>query len=286
MKFSQRNGWKPEINKFQTDGIDVALRNGIWNTIKIHILEKLNSTFINTSGSPFQDFAIHLWSDFYKLTVDEIPKNDVVIIQLIKEYYFDLEWFEVYDFIEYLQVVLSNKIPLGIFNEEINKILKREFAGYRLLNGQIIPITNPLEIEEFNTSLRETIQFTSLNGANIHLTNALDKLSDRKKPDFRNSIKESISAVETTCRVLTRQNTLGAALNELEQKGIEIDTQLKSGFDKIYAFTNNKNSGIRHAIIDEHKVPDFNDAKYMLIVSSSFINFLIGKCQSKNIKIE
>jgi hypothetical protein len=85
---------------------------------------------------------------------------------------------------------------------------------------------------------------------------------------------------------LTGESTLGKALNALESKGIKIDDQLKNGFDKIYAFTNNKQSGIRHAIIEEHKNPDFDDAKYMLVVCSSFINYLVGKCKTLGIKIK
>lgn len=56
--------------------------------------------------------------------------------------------------------------------------------------------------------------YTSLNGANIHLTKALSLLSDRNKPDYRNSIKESISAVEATCKSLTGISTLDKALSK------------------------------------------------------------------------
>jgi len=43
------------------------------------------------------------------------------------------------------------------------------------------------------------------------LSRALELLSDRKQPDYRNSIKESISAVEATCQVFASKSraTLG-----------------------------------------------------------------------------
>ena len=39
---------------------------------------------------------------------------------------------------------------------------------------------------------------------------------------------------------------------------------------KIIARTNNKQSGIRHPIVDEHNDPDCDEAKYILLLSSAF----------------
>jgi len=127
--------------------------------------------------------------------------------------------------------------------------------------------------------LKKTKFLTALEGANIHLTNALELISDKKSPNYRNSVKESISAVESTCRIITGENTLGKALNKLESKGLNLNNQLKNGFDKIYAYTNDKNNGIRHAIVTSPTEPDFADAKYMLISCSAFINYLITKAE-------
>ena len=53
----------------------------------------------------------------------------------------------------------------------------------------------------------------------IHLNAALEKYAQRPIGDYRNSIKESISAVEALCREKTGENTLGKALNKLEKGG-------------------------------------------------------------------
>ena len=54
----------------------------------------------------------------------------------------------------------------------------------------------------------------------IHINKALALYSDRKKPDYENSIKESISAVESYCALITndKKATLGQALKQIEQK--------------------------------------------------------------------
>ena len=145
------------------------------------------------------------------------------------------------------------------------------------MGNKVAPISNQIEYDEIYETLKKTKYLTSLAGTNIHLTKAIDLLSDKQNPDFRNSIKESVSAVESTARVITGENTLGKALNKLESKGLEINNQLKTGFDKIYAYSNDKSSGIRHAIISAPTEPDFADAKYMLVSCSAFINYLISK---------
>jgi hypothetical protein len=286
MRFSQRIGKKPATKNIQLETIDEDLLNGLWNMVKIFVLDRIPKDAQYGGETEFDHFANILWHKFYKLPIDTIPEYDFQTEKFIRENFFKGQWYDIYDFIEFLASLEFNSVNTHDFIEAVNNLLEREFSAYRFIDGKIAPISNKIEVEEIQQSLDLVNYFTSLNGANIHLTNALDKLSDRKNPDYRNSIKESISAIETTCRVLTGESTLGKALHSLESKGIKIDDQLKSGFDKIYAFTNNKQSGIRHAIIEEHKNPDFDDAKYMLIASSSFINYLVGKCKTLGIKIK
>ena len=73
-------------------------------------------------------------------------------------------------------------------------------------------------------------------------------LSDRKNPDYRNSIKESISAVESICKIIAEdeKTTLAKALTKLKKR-IEIHGSLEEGFKKIYGYTSDAD-GIRHAI--------------------------------------
>jgi hypothetical protein len=177
-----------------------------------------------------------------------------------------------------LNLELSN-FYLEEFIVDINSLLEKEFSGYRIIYGLFCPITNEIEIKEIEQAI---YQHTPSDGANIHLSNALAKLSDKKKPDYGNSIKESVSALGTVIRILTGESTFGKGLNVLKSKGIEIDEQLKGSIEKIYIYTNNKESGIRHEIVGEYKSPDFDDAKLMLVVCSSYINYLLSK--SKTIK--
>jgi len=288
MTFSQRIGKVALTKDIQIDSIDTELRNSLWNVLKLQFLNQLTkaSGYNNHGDSEYYEFSEILWQNLYKLPVDSISKNDHNTESIIRDKFFEAEWNEVYDLIDFIANIGYQDFIIAPFIKRINEVLETEFSGYRFINSHICPISNTVEVDEIKLALKQNITFTSLNGANIHLTNSLEKLSSRKNPDYRNSIKESISALETTCRILTGENTLGKALNALERKGFNIDDQLKSGFEKIYAFTNNKQSGIRHAIVDEHNEPDFDDAKYILLLCSSMINYLIGKSKTLGISIK
>jgi hypothetical protein len=282
MSFSQRIGKKPATKNLQLESIDTDLRNSLWNIVKLFFLDNFSKTSYVKPN--YGDFAKVLWHKYFKLPVDDLSNNDHYTETQIREYFFKAEWNEVYDFLEFL-ANLEYIINTDEFITNTNHILKLEFSAYRFIDSKICPISNENEIEQIKEAINQNDSFTALQGVNIHLTNALEKLSNRKNPDYRNSIKESISAIETGFRVLTGEKTLGKALNAIESIGIKIDDQLKSGYEKIYAFTNNKQSGIRHAIVDEHNEPDFDDAKYILLLSSSMINYLVGKCKTQNIQI-
>ena len=106
-----------------------------------------------------------------------------------------------------------------------------------------------------------------------HIRLALEKLSDRSKPDYRNSIKESISAVEAACKLISGDDkaTLTPALRKISG----LHPALIQAFEKLYGYTCDA-EGIRHALTEEENL-DQNDAKYMLIACSAFVNYLIAK---------
>ena len=125
-----------------------------------------------------------------------------------------------------------------------------------------------------------------LEAAKNHLDTSIELFSDRKNPDFRNSIKESISAIESLCKIICNKPnaTLGEALKIIEKDGIvELHPALKEAYLKIYGYASDKD-GIRHAMLDKSTV-DLDDAKYMLVSSCAFINYLIAKSIKANIKL-
>ena len=158
---------------------------------------------------------------------------------------------------------------VGAFNE----LFQREYVGYRLIDGKAIPITDEIEQKAIEQSLD-----TRFAGCKSQLQKALGFLSDREHPDYKNSIKESISAVESICQIITNDNhaTLGEALKLLENEGITLHPALKKAFSSIYGYTSDK-GGIRHAEGMFESNVTFEEAKYMLISCCAFVNFLTAE---------
>lgn len=71
------------------------------------------------------------------------------------------------------------------------------------------------------------------------------------------------------------------ALGKLEAKGIILNPLLKNAFEKLYYYTNDKRTGIRHAWMDESNPPSSDEAIFMIVTCSAFINYLTKKNLSK-----
>ena len=271
--FSERMGIIP-TKVIQLESMDKALKSSLWSVVYIFYFEPDKEE--ETEDSENLDFYRSIYIDFLKSPVDEIPDYFDEFIKLIKRLFFEKEWFWVYDFIEF---VVQSKWPtmdrLEHFKNACNNILEKELSGYRFVGDQLTPITNESELASIEDARKET-ERAKLAGVHEHLKKATSKFSDRGNPDYRNSIKESISAVEGICKIITgnAKGTLADALKIIEND-IEIHPALKEGFKKIYGYTSDAD-GIRHALMDEDKC-DFEDAKYMLVSCSAFINYLIAK---------
>ena len=183
------------------------------------------------------------------------------------------KWYEVYDVVEIYLSFLEEK-EREQRTKQLNTIFEQEKSGYRIVLGEVTPITNDAEIETIEQAA--TTQFDSVNQ---HIGKALAFYADLKNPDYENSVKESISAVEAMCCVITgtsgKQATLGNAIKKLEDKGIHIHGGMKQGFKDLYGYASDEN-GIRHGGIDFKNVPP-EDAKFMLVSCSAFVNYLIEK---------
>lgn len=164
--------------------------------------------------------------------------------------------------------VASNFIKL------LNSAFERLNFAYRIINDEIVEITSEQEIKTIEIAIDN-----SARNVKMHLNRALELYAQRPDGDYRNSIKESISAVEAFCREKTGENTLGKALNKLEKNGIVFPDVLKHAFDKLYAYTNQPDAGIRHALMDDTGVytPKAEEAIFMLVSCSAFINYLNKK---------
>jgi hypothetical protein len=267
LTFSQRMGFAEVRTAIQKDNLDKETRTALWNLIG-PFLEKRG----RVSGL-FHDY----WFDYRKGEYEQ-ERDD---------YWFEchnllisVPFYEVFDFVEFLvkeknrkkwnkklkQQGYSERVPTA---DAFNDIFKRYLVGYRVIDGQIVPITAEEEIQ----AVKEC-QAKSPDCVREQMEKALRFLSNREKPDYAQSVHCSISAVESQCNILLggKKLSLGQALDELDKQGFHWSPTLKAAFKKLYGFASDA-PGIRHGGVKPSDA-DQPLAIFLLVSSSAFVNYL------------
>ncbi len=270
--FSVRNDYeKPKLA--QHESMDEDLRNRLWNVLCEYfpnrsILE-LASDF--DSNNPFHYFFKVVWSEFLKLPIDQYEKESLsksASKDFFRNIFATLEWYKIFDLIEFVishpEVEPNRKSVIILYN----RILKEENSAYKIVSGLVVPITSKQEIESIEIAME-----TPYDGANNHIKKSLNLFSQRENPDYENSIKESISAVESIAKeIIGKEKSLTA----LTQK-LKLHPNLKNGLDEIYNWTSKT---ARHGKSSKGDKPlniNQNTARFMLITCSAFVNYIVAE---------
>lgn len=274
--FSERNGYiKPQTCLIKED-----MPKEIINSI-LSLFDQIREDLVLSHKSPVLDkIGLDVWCYLYNRRRDEYEDFTIISNDLRDE---NILWYKKIDLLEFIIDKMYSP-NYAIFNlgdsfvRKLNSEFERLRYGYRIVGKLVVPITSDEEIKSIEQAIDE-----SSDNIKTHLNSALKLFADRENPDYSNSIKESISAVEAFLRDLTSENTYGKALNSLENMGVLIQTELKKAMNMLYAYTNQPETGIRHALIEEAKEeakeyrPSYEEAYFMLITCSAFVNYLRGK---------
>jgi len=259
------------------------LVNRLWNlafkTLK-GILKSYDKKYpLDGDKRFYRIFFIPLISDFFKIPLNKVTtSSDLFIGRDLYSLFEHLAWYEVYDLIEFLANLLRkelNQDTFSIFQVELNRILEEENAPYRMIDGSIVRITDKMEIESIETALKKLDKFSS---AKKHLSNAIRLLSDRENPDYENSAKESISAIESLLKIIHKNDkTLGKNI-KITCNRFNFHPSLCSAISNLYGWAN---ECFRHGKTEKAKEKGCNithaEAKFMLVIASTFISYLIEK---------
>ena len=275
--FSQRIGASPQSTPIQVDSMSKELRHSLWNLLHNLYEDKY-----------WRSVAACIAQFFRKVPVDELPVYNYECCKWTKEYFYSLVWYGAYDFIEFIvnnhhKMTVDNygfthRIDTERLVKNVNNLLERELSGYRFIEGVLAPISNKEEAEAIQTAV-SVAQESGLSGASLHIRSSIELLGKKPTPDYRNAIKEAISAVESVAKQIVGDDaaTLDGALKALSAKS-DVHRSLSAGFSKLYGYSSDED-GIRHAILDEPNV-GFAEAKYMVVSCSAFVHYLIQKSES------
>lgn len=274
MRFSERIGVTRVPDVLQAEGMSTALRNSLWNM--------LLRTVFRQKYDLHPLVTKHAAEYFFKIAVDTLPSHDFQHVDWFRDIFYrkDMAWWQIYNLIEFLSDNCGRDnqifwVERDDFIQAANGVLVTEMSGFRFVNGVLAPITSGEELESIQKAVTES-DSRGFSGVRQHLASAVALLSQKPKADYRNSIKESISAVESLCKQITGESSggLDKALSRLDAS-VHFHGAFKAGILSLYGFTSD-DSGIRHAILNEPQV-GFDEAKFMLVACSALVHFMIMK---------
>jgi hypothetical protein len=187
--FSQKAGHVPYPTEIQHGAVDGRCRTDLWNYII--------KFYLNHSGAiAFED----IWADHYGQPLHEYDYRKLFnrLEQTVRKSDFHF----LFDLVEWLVQHTPDgyaEMRFGTTSEDFNRILARNRAGYRIVDLQVVSITNEAELSAITTAIA-----TASTPAANHLKNALALFANREQPNFAKSIQESISAAEAATQGIGR----------------------------------------------------------------------------------
>lgn len=271
--FSETHGMGSCNTQMQLNDLDDRTRIILFNKITEH----LSWYYANKDGAIYNDGAFHKEDALYRSISSACGKiadpNIHYYIKFLNEYLQDVIptalYNEVFDLVE---LICKLCICGEELSKKVNDVFKQEYVGYRFVDGRIIPITDENEIKSIEEACGSKFE-----GPRIHIKKAVGFIADRERKDYKNCIKESISAVESICSIIVEDEnaTLGKAIKQLKDNGLTIHPALEKAFLNLYGYTSDE-GGIRHSESMFESDVTFEEAKFMLVSCSAFVNYLIA----------
>ena len=275
--FSEAHGMGSCNTQMQIDDLDDRTRNILCNCISKSLEDEYSKhdSFGYQTKYKEEDFLCQMVFTYAVGLKIDVTKHHFIseLLSVIDKVFSNAPYNEVFDLIEVICKFRYNqyaKERLNEFCDLLNIILENEYVGYRLIGEKFVPITDKNEIESIEDACNNEFE-----GTRAHIKKAVGFIADREHKDYKNCIKESILAVESICSIIVgnEKATLGQAIKRLEDNGLVIHTALKNAFSNLYGYTSDE-GGIRHSEGMFESDVTFEEAKFMLVSCSAFVNYL------------
>ena len=276
LTFSQRYGYEPLPEPMRLEHISDDLRREIWNALR-EFLD--HDAGIYSFSSTTRKFIERVLGTFLKRSEDEIPTDYDTAMTMFRNHLFQAKFNRFMDFVE---IVINDE---AISEDSVNRIAEsfERYAAYWLGTSRRPFRFFPRSSKEQGEATRqaiETIREGGMESAATHLSQAAVRF---KAQQYADSVESSIEAVESVARrIAPKAKTLGEALKNLEKEGLLTNSQLKTGFEKIYAYTNTE-EGVRHSLVFKNSSDvGMDEAVFMFGACASFAAYLVNKHRQMN----
>ena len=272
--FSERMGIKRRKSIAQVESMDDDLRVALWNEMLKFYFQGAALTDMGAVRPTFELSALcrQIWAGIFNAPVDEMPTVWIAVVKQIKAYFFQASWAEAYDFVEFVsqRFTINDPVCNSKFRQACNQVLEREVSGYRFIREEIVPISSPLEVEAVESALSQPPSYATVS---THFDVAVRCLSDKQAPDYRNAIKEAISAVESMTAIIAGLDKpdLDKALAIIGNR-YNLHGALRKSFSSLFGYASDA-EGIRHALMEKESLT-YDDAKFMVVFCATFVNYL------------
>lgn len=275
--FSQRYDYELLPEPMQLEELSDDLRREIWNALREFLHGHAHIPYFLDTAKKFIERVL---GKFLKISEDEIPTDYYKAMDAFKGILFKGKFNKSLDLVE---IAINDKAFSEVFVNRIAKSFEGCAAAYWLDTSSRPFRFYPRSCREQGEATQqaiETIRESGMEGASAHLSQAAHHINAKQYAD---SVESSIEAVESVARrIAPKSKTLGDALKNLEKKGLLTNSQLKTGFEKIYAYTNSE-EGVRHSLVfkDSSDV-GLDEAVFMFGACASFAAYLVHKDRQMN----
>lgn len=277
--FSDRNNIDSIPKEMQIDDLDERSRKSIYNLWSEIYVECRNAC--NYERGNWDEVINPIYTKLYNQTLGPLKSiKENALIAIIENTILNDKYNKIFDLLEYttklFEIVITYDTRIlrrDSYYKRYNNLFEAEYIGYRFIDEIIVPITDPIEVQSIKQAFSD-----SYNKVREHLSKANRFLSDRDNPDYENSIKESISALEALAQIITKTNGAQATFGKMSEKLVEqgvITSGMKAAFSALYGIASNCR-GVRHSGNNGDEV-SFEEAKYNLVISTAFVNYVMSK---------
>lgn len=222
-------------------------------------------------------FFERIWVEFRGGARDMFPHVEPVTD--LRQWFYAASWNEAYDLLEFI----AADVQSSEFQDACNAALEREHAVYRMVDSRIIELTDERQLATIDEAIAGT---ESTPNVREQLRTALDRLADRPEADYRNAMKEAISAVETLVGTISGspKATLDAGLKLIgSRKLLPIHPSLLASWGALYGYTSD--AGVRHGLRDGKPAVTLEDALYLVVSCSAIVSYLLAHARKAGLEL-
>lgn len=177
--FSQRHGYMDFSSAMQVESLDDRARVDLWNLI----------VYPKYLDQPYPDrTGMIIWCNHLGLPRHAYRYGDLA--DRLNTLVFTGGWYEVYDLIEFFASHTS-EFKRDEFNADVNRVLKMNRVGYRVVDTVVVPVTSEHEMDAIVSAAE-----TPLINAAEHIRKAIALFAVRDNPNYAKAIQEAMSGAE------------------------------------------------------------------------------------------